>query len=131
MIDIENMVLSKLIDKIPSAIKTKYPNLNFTTSDISNTNPSFPNVYVHLMDFPQIGQSLDNKVFGGGTAVFQIEVEDNKSQSNARKVMNAVIDILNGQCGFEVMYGPTNINKDTTYRQVARLQRVVMSNEKL
>lgn len=131
MIDIENMVLSRLIAKMPSSIKTKYPDLNFTTSDISNMDPKFPNVYVHLMDFPQIGQTIDNKVFGGGTSTFQIEVEDNSSQSNARKVMNAVIDILNGQFGFEVIYGPVNMNTNVTFRQVARLRRIVMENEKL
>lgn len=131
MIDVENIVLSRIMAKMPSAIKTKFPNLSYTTSDITKTEPSFPNIYVHLMDFSQLGQTIDNKKFNGGEAFFQIEVVDNTSQVNVRKVMNAVIDIVNGSMGFDLTYGPQFINTADNYRQVVRFKRIVMENEKL
>lgn len=130
MLDIESIVFSRIKAKTTSKIKTKYPDISFTTSDKVSKNPKFPNVYVHLLGSPEIGNDLENNTINGVLATFQIETTDNQSQSRAKDVINEVVNIVK-EMRFEIIAMPEMKNKDSTYRCVMRCRRTIGSLDKL
>lgn len=130
MLDIENIVYSRIVAQMPSSTKTKYTNLNYTMSDRQPTNPKFPSVYVHLMNATEMGNGLNNTDINGVLASFQIEVTDNEKQANCKAVMDEVTKIMKSM-RFETVSMPVFNNTESVYRIVARFRRVVMALDKL
>lgn len=130
MLDVEQIVYSRIVAQMPDTIKTKYPNLNYTTSDRQGSTPKFPNVYVHMMPSAESAVTLDGTDIDGVLASFQIDVVDNEKQSNAKKVMDEVVKIMKSM-HFEVTAMPSFENTPSVYRQVARFRRQIMALDKL
>lgn len=124
MLDIETIVFSRIKAILTSKLKTKYPDISFTTSDKVSSNPKFPNVYVHMLGSQEIGEDLENNTINGVLATFQIETTDNQSQNRAKDVMNEIVGVMKGM-RFSVIAMPESQNTDTSYRCVARFRRVV------
>lgn len=124
MLDIESIVFSRINAKATSKLKTKYPDISFTTSDKVSKNPKFPNVYVHLLGSPEIGNDLENNTINGVEATFQIETTDNQSQSRAKDVMNTVVGIVK-EMRFSIVSMPEMKNTDSAYRCVMRCRRTI------
>jgi hypothetical protein len=124
MLDIETIVFSRIKAILTSKLKTKYPNISFTTSDKVTGEPKFPNVYVHMMGSQETGEDLENNTINGVLATFQIETTDNQSQSRAKDVMNEVVGVMKGM-RFSVIAMPEFNNTDSTFRSVARFRRTI------
>lgn len=124
MLDIENIVYSRIQYSIPQKIKDKYPDLNFTTDNRELTSPKFPCVYVHLMPSVEVGQDLEGISINGGRFTFQIEVYDNQSQNRAKTIMSEIVGIMKKMC-FELNAFPEFQNTTDIYRSVARFRRVI------
>lgn len=124
MLDIENIVYSRVIGAMPERIKEKYPNLNFTTSDSQVVTPKFPSVYIHQMSSPEMGQTIDGFEINAIMATFQIEVTDNVSQSNCTQVMNEVVTAMKSM-RFNVTMMPEFNNSGQIYRKIARFRRLI------
>lgn len=124
MLDIETIVFSRIKAILTSKLKTKYPNISFTTSDKVSSDPKFPNVYIHMMGSQEIGEDLENNTINGVLATFQIETTDNQSQSRAKDVMNEVVGVMKGM-RFSVIAMPEFNNTDSTFRSVARFRRTI------
>ena len=124
MLDIESIVFSRISAKATQKLKTKYPNISFTTSDKVSKNPKFPNVYVHMLSSPEIGEYLENNTINGVLATFQIETTDNELQTIAKDVMNEVVKIMKGM-RFSVIAMPEFQNTSNTKRCVARFRRTI------
>lgn len=130
MLDIESIVFSRIKAKATSKLKTKYPDISFTTSDKVSSNPEFPNVYIHMMGSKEIGNDLENITINGVLATFQIETTDNQSQNKAKDVMNTIVGIVK-EMRFEIIAMPEMKNKDSAYRCVMRCRRTIGSLDKL
>lgn len=126
MLDIESIVFSRIKEKATSKLKTKYPDISFTTSDKVASNPKFPNVYVHMMGSKEIGNDLENITINGVLATFQIETTDNQSQTRAKDAMNEVVRIVK-EMRFDIIVMPEMKNTDSTYRCVMRCRRTIGS----
>lgn len=124
MLDIESIVFSRINAKATSKLKTKYPDISFTTSDKVSKNPKFPNVYVHFLGSPETGNDLENNTINGVEATFQIETTDNQSQSRAKDVMNTVVGIVK-EMRFSIIAMPEIKNTDSAYRCVMRCRRTI------
>lgn len=124
MLDIETVVFSRIKAKATSKLKTKYPNISFTTSDKVSSDPKFPNVYVHMMGSQEIGEDLENNTINGVLATFQIETTDNQSQSRAKDVMNIIVGIMK-EMRFSINSMPEINNTDSAYRCVMRCRRTI------
>lgn len=124
MIDIQSTVVSRLKNKYPQTLKTKYPNTRFTTSDVIPQNPKFPTVYVHERGSMETGEDLDRTTINAVTASFQIDVEDNSSMENATEVMNYVLQTMKA-LRFGVVTMPEFKNTTDVYRKVAVFRRVI------
>ena len=130
MLDIETIVYSRIKAILTKKLKTKYPNISFTTSDKVSGNPQFPNVYVHMMSSQEIGGDLEGNTINGVLASFQIETTDNETQTRAKDVMNNVVEVMKSM-RFEVTSMPESMNTNTSYRCVARFRRTIGKLDKL
>ena len=124
MLDIETIVYSRVKAILTSKLKTKYPNISFTTSDKVKGTPKFPNVYVHMLGSQEIGEDLEGNTINGVLATFQIETTDNEKQTIAKEVMNEIVYAMKGM-RFTVNSMPEIQNTNSAYRCVARFERVI------
>lgn len=129
LLNTENIVFTKIKAKFSEKLKTKYTNLYFTTSDKVQTNPKFPTIYVHELPSAEKGNDLENTEIAGKLAVFQIEVFDNQSQTNASEVMTEVVRIMKS-AGFSVNEMP-HFNNTDVYRKIARFRRIIGNGDTL
>lgn len=121
---IETQVFSLIKAKFSTKIKEKYKDLNFTTSDRSSTKPKFPTVYIHLLESPEIGSTLEGTEIPGINATFQIDVTDNQSQARADEVAKEVLRIMKTM-RFKSAGMPFHDNSGDTYRTVGRYRRPI------
>lgn len=130
MLDIETIVYSRIKAKLTSKLLNKYPDISFTTNNKVLSNPKFPNVYVHLLGSPEIGEDLENNTINGVEATFQIDVTDNKSQGRAKEVINEIVGVVK-EMRFSIVSMPETNNTDSTFRCVMRCRRIIGNLDKL
>ena len=124
-------VLTKLKTDGEAKLKTKYPDINFTTVDrVASSNAQFPTVYVDEMAGAEQGADLEGQDINAVMSSFQIEVIDNVSQNRSNEVMNEIVGIMKSM-RYQVIATPEFQNTSTTYRSVARFRRVVGKGDKL
>ena len=127
--DIESIVFTRVRVGCENRLKTKYPNIDFTTSTKERKEPKFPTVYVHMMNSQEIGRTLDGKHVNGVNATFQIEVTDNTRQYNADFVADAVCDVMK-EMMFEIVGTPyVDESNPSVYRNVARFRRPIGASD--
>lgn len=124
VMDISPKVFSKVKTEGTKNLKSKYPNIFFTTLNKVQTNPKFPTVYVHEVGTTEQGQDLENKEINAVLATFQIDVTDNENQNNANKVMGEVVRIMKTM-GFSVVNMPEFQSVEDVYRLTARFRRMI------
>ena len=130
MINVEESVFSRVKNKYPAALKTKYPDTFFTTSNRVAKEQTFPTVYIHEMQSQETARDLQQNTINAILATFQIEVTDNKSMSNATEVMNYVVSAMKTM-RFEVLQIPEFNNNPEIYRKIARFRRVIADGDVL
>lgn len=123
--DMENRVYTIVKAKTYDKLKTKYPKIRFTTSD-KNAMTEFPTVHIHKLPGKAIGTTFESGAEGDKVR-FQVDIYDDKSQSNAtyvaKAVGNAFIEI-----GFSIA-SPSFQNESTTYRSTMTFDRVLGSGD--
>lgn len=128
MLDIQNIVISRIKAKYTSALKTKYPNSNFTTSDRVAKDPKFPTIYVHETASSETAEDLDGTSINAVISTIQIEVTDNTSMSVCSDVMANIVGTMKSM-RYSVMSMPEFRNNNEVYRKVARFRRVIGSGD--
>lgn len=123
--DLETSFFSVIKAKLNEKLKTKYPNIYFTTTDSpKDAENHYPTVYVHELPGLEKGRTTEQQEISGIEYGMQIEVTTNKSQKEARTVMKEVASIFKSM-GFEINNFPEFSNKDSVYRNVMRVKRVL------
>ena len=125
------MVFTKIKQNFSQTIKDKYSmtDKNFSTVGSSDTPAVFPFVYVRTLPASETGSTFEPGINGGNFG-FQIEVTNNKNQTNARNVMKEISRIM-VEMGFKAQgFGEFQDTQDT-HRTITRFQRVIGANEKL
>ena len=128
--DIQSTVFSRLKNKYPSSLKTKYPDTTFTTSDRVPQDPKFPTVYVHERGAVEMGSDLDGVHLSAVQTTFQIDVTDNSSMENTSEVMNYVLEQMKA-LRFKVVTMPEFQNSQSVYRKVGVFRRVIADGDTL
>ena len=121
---LETQIFSLIKAKFSAKIKEKYKDLNFTTSDKSSTKAKFPTVYIHMLESPEIGETLEGTEINGVNATVQIEVTDNQSQARADEVSKEVLRVMKTM-RFKAVGMPFHDNSGDAYRTVSRYRRPV------
>lgn len=125
------MVFTKLKQNFSQTIKDTYKmtDKNFSTVGSSDTSAVFPFVYFKTLPASEVGSTLDAGVNGGNFG-FQIEVTDNKTQSNARNVMKEISRVM-VDMGFKAQGFGSFEDTNDTHRTISRFQRIIGANDKL
>lgn len=122
---ITNVVLTRVKAIVGKKLNTKYPGLDFTTSDTSPKDPTFPTVYIKRLPGAERGQDLDGTSVNAMLVTFQVEVTDNASDTRAQEVADSVCEVMKSM-RFHMLGEPVPDNTQKgIYRNVARYQRVI------
>ena len=86
-----DQIYSRVKSKTISALKTEYPDINFTMDDSENTPAKFPNVYMYF-DVTERAQTLDGQSINAVYMTVRTKVSASKAQGNlvAKKVNSTV-----------------------------------------
>lgn len=125
--DVETSIFARLKNEVISSLKSKYPDINFTMDDASDTQPKFPTVYIHFLGGSEQGQDLEGLSINAILCTVQFEVTVSKEQGllGARQVTYEVVRQLKN-LRFSVVSLPEfqNISTDTK-RMVGRARRTI------
>lgn len=112
-------------------IKDKYgmTDKNFSTVGSSDTPAVFPFVYVQTLPATEQGRDLIGTSVNGALFTFQVDVYSNKTQSDARKVMTEIVQIMK-VLGFEITSMPSFQQANDVHRMTARFSRLIGANDK-
>ena len=123
--DITSVVFTRVKAIVNKKLKTKYPDINFTTSSVASTDPKFPTVYVKRMQGAERGQDLEGSTVNAMLVTFQVEVTDNVSDTRAQEVADSVCEVFKSM-RFQILGEPFPDNTQRgVFRNVARYQRLV------
>lgn len=127
--DITSIVFTRIKTIAKKQLKTKYPDINFTTSSVSSTDPQFPTVYIRRLQGAERGQDLEGTSVNATLCSFQVEVTDNASDTRAQEVADVIYSIMKSM-RFQSIGEPFADNTQTgVYRNVARYQRIIGYND--
>lgn len=125
--DITSVVYTRVQAIVRKKLKTKYPDINFTTSSVSSTDPKFPTVYIKRLQGSERGQDLEGIDVNAILCSFQVEVSSNGSDTVAQEVADEVCKVFKSM-RFQILGEPypdnTNAQKGV-FRNIARYQRII------
>lgn len=124
--DIQSIVFTRIKTEATRRLKTKYPDIFFTTSSKTAKEPQFPTVYIKRMQGVEQGQTLDGITVNAILSTFQVEVTDNISDNRSQEVADVVCEIMKSMM-YQIVGEPIPDNTGDTYRNVARYRRLVGS----
>lgn len=126
--DLQTTVFSRLKAIGTSNLKSKYPNIRFTTSAVDPSKASFPTVYVHEIDITPISDGMEHTFNAKDVYSIQVEVFANDSnKTDSRYIGKVLMNIMNTMSFRGVPITDTS-NNDYT-RTVARYQREIHAND--
>ena len=127
--DITSIVFTRIKAIGMKRLKTKYPNIDFTTKSSSDTPAQFPTVYIKCLPGAERGQDLEGTSVNATLCSFQVEVTDNASDTRAQEVADVIYSIMKSM-RFQALGEPFADNTQTgVYRNVARYQRIIGYND--
>lgn len=124
----ESIVTTQLKVRVPKITNNKYPNMSFTT-EVSDTTPKFPNVYVQELEPSEVGMDIENNVIHAIRDTMQITVSTNTSKADARTVANACVSALKA-LRYTVFMMPIYTKDNNIHRFILRARRVVANGDK-
>ncbi len=131
LLALESIIFTQIKARFSPKIKNKYPNLEFTTLEESNTPVKFPNVYVYLMPSIENGRTLEGGGMECGLFTFQVKVTDNSSQTPVKEIMSEIMRIMGEELSFTTISTPAYQNTKDTYWADARFRRELTRNSYL
>lgn len=128
VIDLDNIIFTRIDTKLNKALLKKYPDLYVTNSDLNTGVAKFPTVYVHVMPGIEQGNDLDGSTINAVLYALQLEVTST-NQTQTKDVMAELINVMK-EMRFQVTAMPEFKNINTLYRQVCRVRRVIGADDK-
>lgn len=122
-------VINRVYTNVKTYVQRLYPEVNFQNT-VTATSPSLPAVSVTQLDGREVALDLSPGDPSEDYAIdsnVEIQVESNKSNNEARKIISAACDAMRGM-SYSRQFGPTEIplpNRPNEYRWVARFQRII------
>lgn len=123
----ENIITSQLSVRVPKILDGKYPSISFT-NQLTDETPKFPNVYIHDLGSPSVGNSIPNRVTHAKRFTFQIDVTTNTTKTDALIVAIACEQAMR-QLGFWTVDGPRYIRANNLHRFEFRVRRVIANSD--
>lgn len=127
LLQLESIVKTQLEVRVPKLTNNKYPDMSFT-DEVSDKQPSFPNVYIHELEPSEIGNSIPNTTIHAIRDTIQIEVTTNTSKADAKTVSMACINAM--KClRYSIIAFPIYTKINNIHRYVFRARRVIANGD--
>jgi len=130
--EIESTIFTVLQYLLVEKSDAPYPKLTCTTSSQNETVSGvgkFPTLYVHMLPPVEIGNDLDNVTVNAIRATFDLQVYSNKSEYEARKIMDACILEMK-KLRFNISMFPDPQQNNGVYYCIARFTRIIASGDR-
>lgn len=127
LLQMESIITTQLRARVPKLTDNKFPNMSFT-NEVTDKQPSFPNVYIHELDGAEVGNSIPNQVIHAIRDTIQLSVSTNTTKSDARTVTNACISALK-HLRYSVISMPIYQKDNNIHRFVFRVRRVIANGD--
>jgi len=127
LLQLESIVTTQLRVRVPNLTDNSYPKMSFT-NEISDNQPSFPNVYIHELEPSEVGNSIPNQTIHAMRDTIQIEASTNVSKAEARIVINACINAMK-TLRYSLVTGPTYMKINNVHRYIIRVRRVIANGD--
>lgn len=113
--DTELKINTIVVKRAKDRLISQFPKIYFTMDSETETDPTFPTVYIHFLPSNEIGQTLDGYDVNGFTCGVQVDVVVTKEQgqTSARKVIYEVLEQFK-KLSFEVNMMPEFISTGGT-----------------
>ena len=128
--ELESRIFTLYKTKLNKALGEKYPNLNCTVSPMTKAASKFPTAYIHMADWAERGNDLDNTETNAILGTLQLEVIANTSLNDCKEVIYESINILKS-LRFNIVGMPIYTADNNLYTGVVRLRRVIGKGESL
>lgn len=121
--DLETHIFSIVQKKVGDKLKSKYPNIRFTTtSNPKCVTVKYPTVYIHELPGVEKARTFEGEDISGILYSMQVEVSTDKSAKEAKAVLKEVALVYKNM-GFETF--PEESDGDEYYRCVMRVRRTL------
>lgn len=127
LLQLESIVTTQLKVRVPKLTDNKYPGLSFS-NEVTDTTPSFPNVYIHELEPTELGNDIANNQIHALRDTIQIEVSTNTSKSDARIVIMACVNAMKS-LRYSLVVAPIYTKINNVHRFVIRCRRIVASGD--
>lgn len=126
--DLDNIIYSIIRAKTQNTLKSKYPDVKFTSEDLSDTPAKFPTIKIKAVSIVERGQDLINQDINAVDLTIQIDVFA-KSSTDANDVMSFILKEFKN-LRFNVTSLPIATKEIDVYRSIMRVGRIVGSGDK-
>lgn len=110
-------------------LRSKYPQVVFTSNTPKTKITSFPTIIISAMDSMDTGKTFEGKQVNATYSNIQIEVITNTSQEDADYVADVCYDLIS-DLSYSASTKPMPAStQDSEYRNIARYRRVVGSDD--
>lgn len=127
--DLEPLLFTKVKAEGTKLLKTKFPKIVFTNTDVNKGTPIYPCVYIHTISGFETGNDIENSTVNAVNYSMQVDVVTDSSQSDCRYI-SGVIGTVFRSLGFTISTFPISDNGSAYYRYVMRVQRVIGHGDK-
>lgn len=123
--ELEEKIYTLIKTRSEKRLKSKYPNISFTTSDkASGKGTSYPIVYLHSVNGFEAGKDLEGKDINGVYFSMMVEVFSNNSKEDCSKVSAVIVDEFK-EMSFSIGTLPEQNNIGNVYRKVFTANRYI------
>lgn len=126
--DIESSVFTRL-KAGGNTLKTKFPNIFYTTSNESDDAAVFPTIYLEELSGAEQGKTLDGSEIAAYMSSFQINVTHNGTKPEIRSVMDNALETMK-KLRFEIIGTPFYTRSNKIWTATARCRRMIGSGDK-
>lgn len=127
--DLGTLIYTKVKTMAMEKLKTQYPSISFTSSDLNDNSANFPTVYIHEIGGIEQGQDLENNTINAVLETMQVDIYVNTKQNDAKRIMSVVASCFK-ELGFSIIAMPEFQNTSTVYRSTMRVRRMIGSGDK-
>lgn len=127
ILQMESIITTQLKVRVPKLTDNRFPKMSFA-NEVSDSVPSFPNVYIHELESSEVGNSIPNQTIHAIRDTLQIDVSTNTNKADARTVTNACIYVLK-TLRYSVIMSPIYQKDNNIHRFVFRVRRVIANGD--
>jgi hypothetical protein len=125
-------VFNGINTRVVKQFKSKYPNINCSTTQKTTTSPKFPYVQITKLEGVEQGATFDKDTINAVLSTFQIDVFSNDGEEVCEEISSYICEVMTGKLRFTMVGEPiANYENEDVCRYTARYRRLFAYNDKM